>query len=130
MIDDGLPDDAEDRLRTKVVFVVKLMHHLHNVVGRKAWVLYVCHLVAVAIFHLFIGDESILFDEVEELGAGKGMGDGDLNGLAIELLGELDGVTDRCLGFAGKTEDEIAMNDEPKFMAVPVVSFIDEVDDR
>jgi hypothetical protein len=67
----------------------------------------------------FIGDESILFDEVEELGAGEGMGDGDLNGLAIELLGELDGVTDRCLGFAGKTEDEITMYDEPKLMAVP-----------
>src|SRR6202041_1691082 len=30
-----------------------------------------------------------------------------------------DGVADRFLGFAGKTEDEITMYDEPKVMAVP-----------
>ena len=94
-IDDGFPDNAEDGSRTKVVFVIELMHHLHDVLGRKAWVLDVSHLVAVAVFHLFIGNEPILFDEVEELGARKGMGDGDLNGFAIELLGELDGVADR-----------------------------------
>jgi hypothetical protein len=70
-IDDGLPDDAEHRLRTKVVFVVKLMDHLHDVVGRKARVLYVRHLVAVAVFHLLIGNEAILFDESKSSVPGK-----------------------------------------------------------
>ena len=32
-IDDRLPDDAEGGPGTKVVFVVELMHHLHDVLG-------------------------------------------------------------------------------------------------
>src|ERR1700679_1278181 len=94
------------------------MHHLHDVVDGKAGVLYVGHLVTVAVFHLLVGDETILFYEVEELSAGKGMSDGDLNGLAIEFLGELDGVADGSLGFARKAEDEITMYDEAKGLAV------------
>jgi hypothetical protein len=119
-IDGGLPDDAEDLFRTKVVFVVKLMHHLHNVVGRKARVLYVCHLVAVAIFHLLVGDETILLGEVEEFGAGKRMGDGDLDCLAIELLGELNGVADRFLGFAGDSKPTISNLQPASFIALRV----------
>jgi hypothetical protein len=115
-IDDRLPDDAEDGPGTKVVFVVKLMHHLHDVVDRKAGVLDVGHLVAAAVFHLLISDETIFLDEVEKLGAGKGMGDGDLNGLAIELLGEPDGVAYGSPGFTGKAEDEITMYDEAKVL--------------
>ena len=117
-IDDRLPDDAEGRLGAKVVFVVKLMHHLHDVVGGKTGVLDVCHLVAVAVLHLLIRDETIFLDEVEKLGAGKGMGDGDLNGVAIELLSELDGVADGSLGFTGKAEDEITVYDEAKSTTV------------
>jgi len=117
-IDDGLPDDAEGGLRTEVVFVVKLVHHLHDVVDWKAGVLDVGHLVAVTVFHLLISDETILLDEVEKLGAGKGMGDGDLNSFAIELLSEPDGVANGSPGFAGKAEDEITMYDEAKVMTV------------
>ena len=117
-IDDRLPDNAEGGPGTKVVFVVELMHHLHDVVDRKAGVLDVRHLVAAAVFHLLISDETIFLDEVEKLGAGKGMGDGDLNGLAIELLGEPDGVANGFPGFTGKAEDEITMYDEAKVMTV------------
>jgi hypothetical protein len=117
-IDDRLPDDAEGGPGTKVVFVVELMHHLHDVVERKAGVLDVGHLVAAAVFHLLISDKTIFLDELEKLGAGKGMGDGDLNGLAIELLGELYGVAYGSPGFTGKAEDEITMYDEAKVMTV------------
>src|ERR1700721_1385436 len=48
-IDDRLPDDAEGGPGTKVVFLVELMHHLHDVVDRKAGVLDVRHLVAAAV---------------------------------------------------------------------------------
>src|ERR1700733_2110088 len=47
------------------------------------------------------------------------MGNGDLNRLAIEFLGEPDRVADRCLGFAGKTENEVSVYDEAKGLAVP-----------
>src|ERR1700721_939066 len=66
-IDDGLPDDAEGGLGTKVVFVVKLMHHLHDVVGGKARVLDMGHLVAVAVFHLLVGYKTILCRQVKRL---------------------------------------------------------------
>ena len=117
-IDDRPPDDAEGGPGTKVVFVVELMHHLHDIVDRKAGVLDVGHLVAAAVFHLLISDETIFLDEVEELGAGKGMGDGDLNSLAIELLSEPDGVANGSPGFTGKAEDEITVYDEAKVMTV------------
>src|ERR1039458_9971532 len=32
---------------------------------------------------------------------------------------ELDGTPDGFLGFAGQTEDEVAVNDEAEFLAVP-----------
>jgi hypothetical protein len=35
-IDDRFPDDAEGGLGTKVVFVVELVHHLHDVLGGQA----------------------------------------------------------------------------------------------
>ena len=117
-IDDRLPDDAEGGPGTKVVFVVELVHHLHDVLGGQAGVLNVGHLVAAAVLHLLISDETIFLDEVEKLGAGKGMGDGNLNSLAIELLSEPDGVAYGSPGFTGKAEDEITVYDETKVMTV------------
>ena len=58
-VDDGLPDDAEGGLGAEVVFVVELVHHLHDVLGGQAGVLDVGHLVAAAVFHLFVGDEAV-----------------------------------------------------------------------
>ena len=46
------------------------------------------------------------------------MGDGDLDGLAVERLGEVDGVADRLLGLAGQAEDEVAVDDEAEVVAV------------
>jgi hypothetical protein len=67
----GFPDDAEGGLGAEVVFVVELVHHLHDVLGGEAGVLDVGHLVAAAVFHLFVGDEVVARGEVVELGAAK-----------------------------------------------------------
>ncbi len=56
--------------------------------------------------------------EVVELGAGVGVGDGDLDGLAVEGLGEVDGVADGFFGLAGEAEDEVGVDDEAEVVAV------------
>ena len=58
------------------------------------------------------------FGEVVELGAGVGVGDGDLDGLAVERLGEVDGVADGLFGLAGQAEDEVGVDDEAEVVAV------------
>ncbi len=76
------------------------------------------HLVTAAVFHLFVGDEIVLRGEVVELGAGVGVGDGDLDGFAVQRLGEVDGVADGLLGLAGEAENEVCVNDEAEVVAV------------
>jgi hypothetical protein len=45
--------------------------------------------VAAAVFHLFVGDETVFVGELVELGAGIGVRDADLDGFAIEVLAKL-----------------------------------------
>jgi len=46
-------------LGRKIVFVVKLVHHLHHVVDGQAGILDVGHLVAAAVFHALVGDVAV-----------------------------------------------------------------------
>ena len=62
--------------------------------------------------------EAVLLGIVVELGARIGVGDGDLNGFDVQFLGEVDGVADGLAGFAGQTEDEVAVDDQPELVAV------------
>src|SRR6266851_1689577 len=117
-VDNGLPDDAEGSLRAEIIFVVELVDHLHHVFGGEARVLDVGHLVAAAVFHLFVGDETVLLGEVVELCTRIGVGDGDLDGLAVKGLGEVDGVADGLFGLARKAEDEVGVDDEAEVVAV------------
>ena len=114
----GLPDDAERGLGAEVVFVVEAVHHLHHVLGGQAGILDVRHLVAAVVRHLLVGDQVVVLGVVVELGAGVGMRDRDLNGLAVERLGEVDRVADRLRRFAGKTDDEVAVDDQAELVAV------------
>ena len=117
-IHDCLPHHAECSLGAEVILVVEVVHHLHDVVGGQAGILDVRHLVAAAVFHALVGDEAVGLGEVVELGAGIGVGDGDLDGFAIQGLGEVDGVADGLLGFAGQAEDEVGVDDEAEVVAV------------
>ena len=47
---------------------------------------------------------------VVQLGAGIGVGDGNLNGFDVEFLGEIDGAANGFFRLTGKAEDEIAVN--------------------
>src|SRR6185437_10491725 len=117
-VDDGLPDHAGRGLGAEVVLVVEAMHLLHDVLGGQARVFDVRHLMAAAVFHLFVGDEVVALGEVVELGAGVGVRYGDLDGFAVKRLGEVDGVADGLLGFAGEAEDEVGVDNQAEVVAV------------
>ena len=53
-----------------------------------------------------------------ELGAGIRMGDRNLNGFVIELLGEVDGLADALVRFTGKADDKVSVNHEAQLTAV------------
>ena len=74
--------------------------------------------MTAAVLHLFVGDEVVARGEVVELGAGVGVGDGDLDGFAVEGLRKVDGVADGLFGFAGESEDEVGVNDQAEIVAV------------
>ena len=117
-IDNRLPDHAERRLGPEVVLVVEAVHHLHHVVGGQAGILDVRHLVAAAVLHALVGDEAVGLGVVVKLGAGIGVGDRYLDSLAVQRLGEVDGVADRLLGLARQAEDEVAVDGEAEVVAV------------
>ncbi len=94
------------------------MHHLHDVLGGEAGVLDVRHLVTAAVLHLFVGDEAVALGVVVELGAGIGVGHGDLDGLAVQDLGEVDCVADGLFGLTRQAEDEVGVDDEAEVVAV------------
>jgi len=64
----------------------------------------------------FAQDEAVGLGVVVKLGAGIGVRDGDLNGLAIELLGEVDGSANGFLGLAGESEDEVTVDEESELL--------------
>ena len=117
-VHDCLPDDSEGCFGPEVVFVVELVDHLHYILGWQAGILDVCHLMASLIGHGSVGDESICLRIVEELSAREGVSDRDLNRLAIKPFRKFDGVADRFSGLSGKAEDEVAVDDEAKFVAI------------
>ena len=69
---------------------------------REAGILEVRKLVAAVIGDRFAGEEAFARALIVQLGAGIGVGHGNLNRLAIEFLGEVDRLLDGFLGFAGQ----------------------------
>ena len=55
---------------------------------------------------------------VVQLGAGHGVSERDLDGFAVEFLGEIDGLLDGFTGFAGQADDEVAVNLDADFVAI------------
>ena len=66
----------------------------------------------------FAGEETFTHALVVKFGAGIGVGHGNLNRLAIQFLGVVDGLLDGLFGFAGKADDEIAVHVNADLLAV------------
>ena len=117
-IPEGLAHDAPSHLRPEVVGVVKAIDPSHHVLASQARVLDVRKLVAVAI-RQGLSLQEVSFDQViVEFRSGKGVGQRNLDGLAVELFGEVDGALDGFLGFAGQADNEVAVNGNAHLLAV------------
>src|SRR5277367_1062850 len=68
--------------------------------------------------HGFVGYEAFLLCILEEFRTWERVGHGDLNGLAIKPFGELDSVADRLPGLARQAQNEVAMDNQLKLLAV------------
>ena len=66
----------------------------------------------------FDAEESFLRHAVVKLGAGHGVSERDLNRFAVEFLGEVDGLVDGLVRFAGETDDEVAVNLDADLAAI------------
>src|SRR5207249_11149972 len=64
------------------------------------------------------GHKILAVQLVVQLGTGKGVSDGNLNGFDIEFLGEINGTFYRLLGFPGQADDEISMDSDPDLFTV------------
>ena len=105
-IDDCLADHAPCRLGAEIIFIVEAMHHLQNIFRRQSWIFHVGQLMAFFIDHgAVVDDEAVALGEVVKLRSRICMGNGNLNRFHVERLGEIDGVANGFLGFAGKARE-------------------------
>src|SRR5215469_2579244 len=104
-------DDAKDGFGPEIIFVVELVDHLQHVFAWQARILNLRQLVAAIIHHALVAnDEAVLFGKVIELCARISMGDGDLNGLNIELLGKINSVANGLAGFTREAKNKVSMH--------------------
>ena len=68
--------------------------------------------------HRIDGDQVVLLNVIVEFRAGIGVGDGNLDGLVVQPLGEIDGLADALAGLAGQADDEIAVHQQAQLLAV------------
>ena len=75
-------------------------------------------LVAAVVGESFDTQETFLGSWCRAARCQDGVSQGNLNGFAVEFLGKIDGLFDGFLGFAGKTDDEVAVDFDANFAAV------------
>ena len=71
------------------------------------------HALSFDQLRLALLEPAVLHRLLVERRAGIGRGQRHLDGVRIDLLGELDGLLDRLAGFAGQAEDEGAVDRMP-----------------
>src|SRR5437764_12577678 len=111
-------DDAPDDSRTEIVLIVEAVHAAHHFRFRKMRILNMGKLVAAGIRKRFNLKESLRRHAVVKLGTGHGMRQGDLNGFAIQFLGEVDGLLNGLSRLAGQSDDEVAVHPDSIFAAM------------
>src|SRR5579871_4883466 len=72
------PQDAENSLRSEIIFIIKTVHRREDLIGRQTRVLNMGELMPALVDHLAVGDhEAVLHGVVVKLGTGIGMGHGN-----------------------------------------------------
>ena len=97
------------------------MHHFQDIVARNPRILNHGDLVSHIVNHLgaFGLKESVRLGVIVKFRSRIGMRQRYLDGVHIQLLGEIDGAPNGFFGLARQAEDEVAVNDEAEFLAVP-----------
>src|ERR1700676_442552 len=75
-------------------------------------------LMAAGIGESFDAQKTFLAHLVMQFGAGHGVSERNLDGFAIQFLGEVDGLVDGFLGFTGQADDEVAVNFDADLAAI------------
>src|SRR5271154_2570237 len=117
-VPEGFADDAPDDARAEIILVVEAIDAFHHVGFGEVRVFDVGKLVATVVGEGFHFEETFLGHGVVKFGARHGMGERNLDGFAVEFLGEIDGVVDGLLGFAGEANDEIAVDFNAYLLAI------------
>ena len=89
-IPQSVANDAPSDARPEIVSVIELVDAGHHVLPGQVRILQVRKLVAAVVGNGFAGEKAFAHTLIVELGAGIGMGHGDLDGLAVQLLGVFD----------------------------------------
>src|SRR5271166_964588 len=102
-VEHGFPHNSEDCLRPEVIFVVKAVDHLQDVIAGDSRVLDHCDLVAHLVHHLgtLQLQEAVGFRVVVKFRSRVSVSKRYLNRFDVQLFGEIDGAADSPVGFAG-----------------------------
>src|SRR5580700_10934989 len=93
-VESRFSQDTEYCLWPEIIFIVKTMHCLENVIRWQTRILNVSQLMSTLIDHLVVADhEAILHRIIVQFGSRVSMSHGNLNRFHIQFLGERDRVT-------------------------------------
>src|SRR5208283_4622858 len=117
-IPERFTNDAPGDAWAEIVLIIKAAHSGHHLRLGQVRILDMRKLVAAVIGESFDAQKTLLSHGVVKFGAGHGVGQRNLDGFAIEFFGKFDGVLDGLFGFAGKTDDEVAVNANADLAAI------------
>src|SRR5262249_30980784 len=118
-VEHRLSDNSRYYARPEVVLAIEMLDGFHHFGAGQAGVFEMRKLMPTLIGHLNVGpQESVSFAVVVQFGTGIGVGDGNLDRLAVKFLREFHRGLDSFRGLARQPDDEISMNDNARFLAV------------
>src|SRR5487761_1328227 len=120
LVPDHLRHHLGDLARSEVELLVEGVHRLEDLRARQLRVLEHRRLHAPLVHQVgvVLGQPSLLLRLLVQGGARVRSGDGHLQRVGVDVLGELDRLLDRLLGLTGKADDERAVDGYAQVVAV------------